>query len=157
MAAKETELACIVRDEQATLAELGLTLAEAKQVTAMLQVQLVPAQMTALSACSQACAACERRFAVEGRDRATFRSLFGDMQMQVRRWFVCLCQGASEAKFDAGLGTPGLHHVEGQVEWRPRASVLPPDLFERFANDSFWRKPQPRLAHVPAILWCGGS
>ena len=58
--------------------------------------------------------------------------------------------------FDAGLGTPGLHRVAGRVEWRPRASVLPPDLFERFAGDSFWRKPQPRLAHVPAILWRGG-
>jgi sulfotransferase len=59
--------------------------------------------------------------------------------------------------FDAGLGTPGLHRVQGRVEWRPRPSVLPPDLFERFAGDSFWRKPQPRLAHVPAILWRGGG
>ncbi len=55
--------------------------------------------------------------------------------------------------FDAGLGSPGLHWVE----WRPRATVLPPDLFERFANDSFWRKPQPRLAHVPAILRHGST
>jgi len=59
--------------------------------------------------------------------------------------------------FDAGLGTPGLHRVEGRVEWRPRPGVLPPDLFERFANNSFWRKPQMRLAHVPAILWRGGG
>ena len=55
--------------------------------------------------------------------------------------------------FDIALGAPGLHEVRGRVEWRPRATVLPQDLFERFANDSFWRKPQPRLAHVPAILW----
>lgn len=52
--------------------------------------------------------------------------------------------------FDAALGTPGLHEVRGRVEWRPRPTVLPPDLFERFAGDSFWRKPQPRMAHVPA-------
>ena len=58
--------------------------------------------------------------------------------------------------FDAALGSPGLHAVRGRVEWRPRPTVLPPDLFERFANDSFWRKPQPRLAHVPALLWRGG-
>ncbi len=57
--------------------------------------------------------------------------------------------------FDAALGSPGLHRIEGRVEWRPRASVLPPDLFERFANDSFWRKPQPRMTHLPAILWRG--
>ena len=57
--------------------------------------------------------------------------------------------------FDAALGAPGLHRVHGRVEWRPRPTVLPPELFERFAGDSFWRKPQPRLAHVPAILWRG--
>ncbi len=60
-------------------------------------------------------------------------------------------------EFDAALGSPGLHRVHGRVEWRPRPSVLPPDLFERFANDSFWRMPQPRLAHVPTILWRGGA
>ena len=38
----ETELARIVRDEQAGLAELGLSLAEAKQLTAALQAQIVP-------------------------------------------------------------------------------------------------------------------
>jgi sulfotransferase len=57
--------------------------------------------------------------------------------------------------FDAALGSPGLHSVRGRVEWRPRATVLPTDLFDRFAGDSFWRKPQPRLAHLPAILWRG--
>jgi hypothetical protein len=44
----ELELACIERDEQATLADLGLTLAEAKQLTAALQAEIVPAQMAAL-------------------------------------------------------------------------------------------------------------
>ncbi len=55
--------------------------------------------------------------------------------------------------FDAALGTPGLHDVHSRVEWRPRQTVLPPDLFERFVADSFWRKPHPRLANVPSILW----
>ena len=59
--------------------------------------------------------------------------------------------------FDEGLGTPGLHRIQGRVEWRPRASVLPPDLFERFVGDSFWRKLHSRLAYMPAILWRGGG
>ena len=46
----ETELACIERDEQATLAELGLRLAEAKQLTAALRAEIVPAQVAAVSA-----------------------------------------------------------------------------------------------------------
>jgi sulfotransferase len=61
---------------------------------------------------------------------------------------------AYEARaFDAALGTPGLHDVRGRVEWRPRPTVLPPDLFERFVDDSFWCQPHPRLARVPIILW----
>ena len=71
----ETELACIERPEQASLAELGLTLAEAKRLTAALQAEVVPAQMAALSACPQECAACGRRLAARGHYGARFRSL----------------------------------------------------------------------------------
>jgi hypothetical protein len=39
----ETEVVRIERDEAASLAELGLRLAEAKQLTAALQAQIVPA------------------------------------------------------------------------------------------------------------------
>jgi sulfotransferase len=54
--------------------------------------------------------------------------------------------------FDAGLGTPGLHAVRSRVEWRPRPTVLPPDLFRRYARDNFWLRPEPRLNHIPKIL-----
>ena len=103
----ETELACIERDEQAGLADLGLSLAEAKQLTAALQAEIVPAQMTALSAYPQACAGCGRRLAAKGHYGATFRSLFGDVPVRVRRWFVCACQGESEAKSVAALDFGG--------------------------------------------------
>jgi sulfotransferase len=55
--------------------------------------------------------------------------------------------------FDAGLGSPGLHRVQGQVEWRERPTILPPGLFERFIGDSFWREPHSRLKGIPTILW----
>ena len=103
----ETELACIERDEQAGLADLGLSLAEAKQLTAALQAEIVPAQMTALSAYPQAYAGCGRRLAAKGHYGATFRSLFGDVPVWVRRWFVCACQGESEAKSVAALDFGG--------------------------------------------------
>ncbi len=54
--------------------------------------------------------------------------------------------------FDAALGSPGLHRIEGRVEWRPRPTALPPDLFQRYAGDSFWLRPEPRLDHIPKIL-----
>ena len=44
----ETELARIERDEQAGLAELGLQLAEVKQLAAALQAEIVTAQVAVL-------------------------------------------------------------------------------------------------------------
>ena len=42
-------------------------------------------------------------------------------------------------KFDSQLGLDGLHRVHPKVEPRPRRTILPPDLFERYANLSFWQ------------------
>ncbi len=41
--------------------------------------------------------------------------------------------------FDAQLGVDGLHTVHQKVEPRPRKTILPPDLFERYTNIAFWR------------------
>ena len=104
----ETELACIERDENVGLAELGLRLDEAKRLTAALQAQVVPAQMAALGECPRACEACGRKLAAKGHYRARFRSLFGDVPVRVRRWFVCPCRGgAGEAKSVTALDFGG--------------------------------------------------
>lgn len=42
-------------------------------------------------------------------------------------------------QFDAQLGLDGLHRVHKKVEPRPRKTVLPPDLFERYSKIAFWR------------------
>lgn len=44
--------------------------------------------------------------------------------------------------FDAQLGLDGLHRVHKKVQPRPRHTVLPPDLFERYAKLAFWRNLQ---------------
>jgi len=41
--------------------------------------------------------------------------------------------------FDAQLGLDGLHRVHKKVEPRPRKTILPPDLFEKYAQLAFWR------------------
>lgn len=41
-------------------------------------------------------------------------------------------------EFDTQLGVKGLHKVHEKVEPRPRKSILPPELFERYAKLSFW-------------------
>jgi sulfotransferase len=51
-------------------------------------------------------------------------------------------------EFDERAGTLGLHTVRGTVKAEPRETLLPPELFKRFANDAFWRDSQ----RIPAGL-----
>src|SRR3954454_14935262 len=103
----ETEVARIERDEQANLAELGLRLEEAKQLTAALQAEMVPAQVTGLSECRRSCVACGSTLASKGHYRVRFRSLFGDVPLRVRRLLICPCQSDGEAKSSAVLNFGG--------------------------------------------------
>ncbi len=103
----ETELACIERDEDIGLADLGLRLDEAKRLAAALQAEMVPAQTAAISECPRACEACGRRLAAKGHYGATFRSLFGDVPVRIRRLFVCPCRGEGGAKSVAALDFGG--------------------------------------------------
>lgn len=55
-------------------------------------------------------------------------------------------------EFDLALGTPRLHTVRRKVSLVERTSVLPPELFNRFANDAFWAVPELNTRGVPVIL-----
>jgi hypothetical protein len=94
----ETEVARIERDEQAGLADLGLQLAETKQLTAALQAQIVPPQVTVAGECRRSCSSCGHKLASKGHYPVTFRSLFGDVPVRVRRLLVCPCQGPVEVR-----------------------------------------------------------
>ena len=103
----ETEVARIERDEEANLAELGLRLDEVKQLTAALQAQMVPAQVTVLSESRRSCVVCGSVLASKGHYPVRFRSLFGDVPLRVRRLLMCPCQGGDEAKSSAVLNFGG--------------------------------------------------
>ena len=52
-------------------------------------------------------------------------------------------------EFDIRTGTPTLHAVRPNVEWKPREkSVLPPDLFQRYTNSMYWRRPHDSKCRV---------
>jgi len=53
-----------------------------------------------------------------------------------------------EPEFDKNLNTPGLHKVRSKVEYKPRTTILPPDLFEQFSNMSFWIEPSQSKANI---------
>jgi len=94
----EVEVARLERDEHAGLADLGLRLAEAKQLMAAIQAEIVPVQVTVAGEHRRTCVACEGELASKGHYTATFRSLFGDVRIRIRRLLTCPCQGADEAK-----------------------------------------------------------
>lgn len=54
-------------------------------------------------------------------------------------------------EFDAQLGAPGLHKVKSQVKFSPRPTIIPPDLFDRFNQMSFWNDKAGSAANVIAV------
>jgi hypothetical protein len=86
----ETEVARIERDEEAGFAELGLRLEEAKQLTATLQAQIVPAQVATLGRVSSLLRELWQRLGQQGLLSVRFRSLLGDVPLRVRRLLTCL-------------------------------------------------------------------
>src|SRR4051794_16897367 len=77
---------------------------------------MVSAQVAAVGERCRSCAACGRGLASKGYYRATFRSLFGDVPVRVRRLLVCPCHGPGEPKsfaaLDLGVGlAPELAYV----------------------------------------------
>ena len=62
----ETEVACLERNDEAGLAELGLRLDEVKRLTAAIQARIVPAQVAIVGERRRCCAACGRVLASKG-------------------------------------------------------------------------------------------
>src|SRR5215217_1772390 len=77
---------------------------------------MVSAQLAVVGERRRRCVTCGRPLASKGHYSATFRSLFGDVPVRVRRLLVCPCHGPGEPKsfaaFDLGAGpAPELAYV----------------------------------------------
>lgn len=53
-----------------------------------------------------------------------------------------------EPQFDDALGIVGLHKVQPKVEFKPRTTVLPPDLYDKYSQMSFWLDQSHSKANV---------
>lgn len=53
-------------------------------------------------------------------------------------------------EFDYTLGVKGLHTVRKKVEFKPRRSILPPDLFKKYSEMAFWQDTDGTSASVIA-------
>ncbi|MBY8976808.1 sulfotransferase [Rhodobacteraceae bacterium NNCM2] len=54
--------------------------------------------------------------------------------------------------FDSQLLVKDLHTVRGRVELKPRQTILPPDLFNRFQELVFWQDGQGTRAHRIVVM-----
>jgi sulfotransferase len=78
-----------------------------------------------------------------------YESLTADPAKTMRAVYAFLGEPAFEhdfehvdydvTEFDMRAGTPGLHTVRRLVKAESRATLLPPDLFNRFTHHTFWR------------------
>ena len=46
---------------------------------------------------------------------------------------------ASYDEFDEDIQLPGLHTTRKKIEWKPRQSILPPDIWKRVDGMEVWR------------------
>src|SRR4051794_28303617 len=95
----EHDLLTLVRPDQLALARLGLSIEEAKQLLAALQNRLVLAQVERHGRFCPNSPRCDRAFRGRGSYPITFRSLFGNVPVRVRRLRSCPCQGARRQSF----------------------------------------------------------
>src|ERR1051325_10274194 len=107
-------------DDLADLATLGLSLAEAKQLLAGVQQELVTAQARRHAARRPACRSCSTTCRIKDYRQHAIATLFGQVAVRLPR-YCCVGCGVTEA----GLGWPS--HVRSTPELdRLRAQLAPP-------------------------------
>jgi hypothetical protein len=88
----EYDVAQWERAGDATLGDLGLSIAEGKSILAEVQAHVVAAQVEGHSQARRACSHCGRALPNKGHYQSTFRSVFGNVKVRVRRvlaWRGC--------------------------------------------------------------------
>lgn len=100
----ETEVARIERGDFAVPETLGLTLDEGKRLMAATQAEMVRAQVSTMGKRFRWCEHCGAKLLSKGYYPAIFRSVFGDVDVRVRRLRACGCRaGQPEPKSYAAM------------------------------------------------------
>ena len=89
---------CIQREDLAP-EKLGLTLAEAKDLLANVQANMVKEQTAEYIEQHSACSLCGKVRGQKGQKDIVFRSLFGKMEIPSPRLYTCPCQPQEKKSF----------------------------------------------------------
>src|ERR1039457_325194 len=121
----EHEVGMIERAEQISPASVGLTIAEGKALLASLQEQIVTAQVQQHVANIKPCRRCGKSFRTKGYYHSTLRSVYGSVDMRIRRLSACACSGSLAQSFSTLFTnkspiTPELRYLTAKM-----AALLP--------------------------------
>src|ERR1035437_7242789 len=121
------------RGAEVTLGSLGLGLAEGKAILAEIQAHMVAAQIEGHGEARRCCGRCGRRLPNKGHYRSTFRSVFGNVPVRVRRVKACPGCGQNPATplFTRKSSTaPELRYLNSKL-----AALLPFGKVADFLNE----------------------
>ena len=76
--------------------ELGLTLAEAKDLLQGLQQTMVTRQIVEFSKDNIRCPSCEKPRSRKGKHEIVYRTLFGKLKLESPRYYECRCEERSK-------------------------------------------------------------
>src|SRR3954468_9090982 len=79
--------------------EIGLTLADAKQILAHLQQTMVQEQVAEFLQQQSRCADCDQPLSCKGQHPIVFRTVFGTLRLSSPRLYSCSCQQAGRTSF----------------------------------------------------------
>ena len=148
----EHEVGIIERAEEISPAIVGLTIAEGKALLASLQEQIVTAQIQQHVTNIKPCPRCGKAFRTKGYYHSTLRSVYGSVDMRIRRLCACPCSGSIAQSFSTLFTnkrpiTPELRYLTAKM-----TALLP---FRKAAD--FLGELLPLSAQATASIQCASQ
>jgi hypothetical protein len=97
----EHEVATIERSEEISPGIVGLTIHEGKLILESAQKRIVTEQVKQHCASMQLCPRCGKSFRTKGYYQSTLRSIYGNVDMRIRRLHACSCSEAQARTFSS--------------------------------------------------------
>ncbi len=95
----EYEIAVFERPDLSSPASIGLTIGEGKAILASVQKQVITEQIQQHGASIQLCCRCGKELRTKGYYKSTLRSVYGNVDVRVRRVMGCSCTGSQAHSF----------------------------------------------------------